>query len=150
MELKEVISLDRTLYLDKEYRSKRELLSDLLDHLLSKDGLLEHKPEILQTLVDREESMSTGIGQGIAIPHCSTEHEKDLSALLTVLKHPLDYQSVDEDPVRIVILLLLPKDRFEKHIKTLAAIARQFNDPAFRKEIASAESAEAIDALIQR
>jgi mannitol/fructose-specific phosphotransferase system IIA component (Ntr-type) len=150
MELKEIISENRTLYLDRAYGSKRELLSELLDHLLAQDGLLAHKAEILQTLVDREESMSTGIGQGIAIPHCSTAHEKDLSALLAVLKHPIDYQSVDEDPVRILILLLLPKDRFEKHIKTLAAIARQFNDPAFRQEIASAESAEAIYQLVQR
>lgn len=150
MELKEIISENRTLYLERAYGSKQELLADLLDHLLVQDGLSAHKAEILQTLVDREESMSTGIGQGIAIPHCSTPFEKDLSALLAVLKHPIDYQSVDEDPVRILILLLLPKDRFEKHIKTLAAIARQFNDPVFRKEIASAESAEAIYELVQR
>lgn len=150
MELKEIITPERTLYLDKVYTSKKELLSEMLDHLLQKDGLLDHKADVLQTLVDREESMSTGIGQGIAIPHCSTDHEKDLSALLAVLKNPLDYQSVDEDPVRIVILLLLPKDRFEKHIKTLAAIARQFNQPEFRREIAACDSAEAIYHLIQR
>ena len=150
MELKEIITPERTLYLDKVYSSKKELLGEMLDHLLKKDGLLDHKAEILQTLVDREESMSTGIGQGIAIPHCSTDYEKDLSALLAVLKNPLDYQSVDEDPVRIVILMLLPKDRFEKHIKTLAAIARQFNQPEFRREIGTADSAEAIYTLIQR
>lgn len=150
MELREIITSDRIVYLDQAYSSKKEFLADLLGRLLARDGLMEHRDDVLQTLMDREESMSTGIGQGIAIPHCSTDFEKDLSAMLAVLKHPLEYQSVDEEPVRIAILLLLPKDRFEKHIKTLAAIARQFNDPEFRKAVAACDSVESIDALIHR
>ncbi len=148
MELKDIIPPDRILYLDRSFKSKEELLGFLLDQILKKDGLDSHRDAILKTLLEREASMSTGIGQGIAIPHCSTEFEKDLSAVLAVLKKPMEFQAVDEQPVQIVILLVLPKDRFEKHIKTLAAIARQFNDGAFRKKVASSGSVEEIQSVI--
>jgi len=148
MELKQIIPPGRALFLDRTFSSKKELLELLLDVILKGDGIVEHREEILETLLEREASMSTGIGQGIAIPHCSSVHEKDLSALLCVLGQPMEYQAVDEQPVQIVILLILPKDKFEKHIKTLAAIARQFNDVAFRKQIASAKSSEEIMAIV--
>lgn len=148
MELNQIISEERVLFLDREFASKNELLSALLDVLLKIDHLSEHREMVLETLLEREASMSTGIGQGIAIPHCSSEFEKDVSALLCVLAKPMEYQAVDDQPVQIVILLLLPKDRFEKHIKTLAAIARQFNDVAFRNRVANAQSSGEIFSII--
>lgn len=148
MELKDIIPPDRIFYIERSFKSKEELLSHLLELLLKKDGLEAHKDQVLKVLLERESSMSTGIGQGIAIPHCSTDFEKDLSAVLAVLKKPIEFQAVDEQPVQIVILLVLPKDRFEKHIKTLAAIARQFNDSVFRKKVAGAASVDEVQAAV--
>ncbi|MCE9600197.1 MAG: PTS sugar transporter subunit IIA [Spirochaetia bacterium] len=146
--MNQIISEERVLFLDREFASKNELLSTLLDVLLKLDGLTEHREVVLETLLEREASMSTGIGQGIAIPHCSSEFEKDVSALLCVLGKPMEYQAVDDQPIQIVILLLLPKDRFEKHIKTLAAIARQFNDVDFRNRVATAKSQEEVCSIV--
>ena len=93
--------------------------------------------------------MSTGIGLGVAIPHCSSEWVDDVVVSLAVLTRPLEFQAVDDEPVQIVVLLLMPRNRFDRHIKTLASIARMFNDEGFRQKILNAESEEAIYELIQ-
>ena len=65
------------------------------------------------------------------------------------LPSPLEFQAVDDEPVQIVVLLLMPRNRFDRHIKTLASIARMFNDESFRKKILAAPDAESINLLIE-
>jgi mannitol/fructose-specific phosphotransferase system IIA component (Ntr-type) len=66
-----------------------------------------------------------------------------------VLGKPLEFQAVDDEPVQIVVLLLMPRNRFDRHIKTLASIARMFNDEAFRKKVIDAKDETEIFELIQ-
>ena len=147
MDFQELIPEEKILLIEEPEEDKFQLMKQVLDQCASTDGL-KHTDKIWDTLLERENSMSTGIGLGVAIPHCSTEHVTDVHAMLTLLKKGIDFQAVDDVPVRIIVLLLMPKNKFEKHIKTLASIARLFNNESFREKILMADSpAEALNLL---
>lgn len=148
MEFYELIAKDKIFLMQKPYATKQDLLQDLLDRCLQGTDLKGQRDKIWQTLLEREESMSTGIGQGVAIPHCSTEHADTTFACFALLRTGVDFQSVDEYPVRLVVLLILPKNKFDKHVKTLASVARLFNNADFRKAILDVTDPEDIHNLI--
>ncbi|MBI3395593.1 MAG: PTS sugar transporter subunit IIA [Spirochaetia bacterium] len=149
MELFELIPPDRIKVVDGTFPNKEEFLRFLLDSCCEKSGLTAVEEDIWTTLLEREQSMSTGIGLGVAIPHCSTDQVNDCLIQLVVLKQGIDFASVDDEPVRIAVLILMPKDKFERHIKTLAAIARLFNDASFRNKVLASETPEEIHALLK-
>ena len=142
MDLSELIPLEKIFFIEKKYGDKLEILEELLDLNLDNTQAVKYREQIWKTLLEREMSISTGIGLGVAIPHCSTPYVKDVQALLALVKGGINFQSVDDEPVQIIILLLLPKNKFEKHIKTLAHIARSFNEEAFRKKLLQVKSKE--------
>ncbi len=150
MELHELIPKDKIFIFERSPGDKMEMMNSLLDMCVQSSGIdSKFRDPIWKTLFEREMSMSTGIGLGVAIPHCSTEHVQDVKGVLALLKEGVDFQSVDDEPVRIIVLLLLPKNKFEKHIKTLASIARMFNDESFRKSILKARTAEEAWKILQ-
>lgn len=149
MELHEFISRDRILTFDEENADKAHVLKSIYDHCASLSDLHNHQPDVWETLIQREKSMSTGIGLGIAIPHCSTEYVDEVTGVLALLKHGIDFDAIDDIPVQIIVLLLLPKNKFEKHIKTLASVAKLFNNEAIRKQIIEAADGEEIFEIIQ-
>ena len=135
MQLHELIRESDIKIYEHPPADKIELLRELLGWCTDKSDLEKSKSIIWETLIEREKSMSTGIGLGVAIPHCSTKHVSEIHGILALLKEGIDFQAVDEQPVRIIVLLLMPKDKFDKHIKTLATIARLFNNEGFREKI---------------
>ncbi len=149
MDLPDLLPADKIRILDQSFETKDKFLEFLVDEACAAFDLVEVKSEVLGALMERENSMSTGIGLGIAIPHCSTPHVSDCNAFLAIVKKGVEFQSVDNEPVRIAVLLLLPRDKFERHIKTLASIARLFNDVDFRKHVLTADTPEAIHDLIK-
>ena len=88
--------------------------------------------------------MSTGIGFGIAIPHASCDAVKEVTACFARSKDGVDFESLDGKLVHFIVLFLVPKDQFQTHLRTLAAIAKFLNDPAVRTELAAAPDAAAI------
>lgn len=151
MDLLDIIPEEKILLVDPEEKHKLEVLHELLDRCLEgQDQSDKGKASIWSALRDREINMSTGIGQGVAIPHCSSEHINDVKGMMAILSKGVDFESVDDEPVRIVILLLLPRNRFEKHIKTLAQVARLFNDPEFRTRILESESPAQVASIIRK
>ena len=149
MDVREILPEDRLLLIDEAYEDKIQLMELLFDRCIENTPLAEHRASIWNTLLERERSMSTGIGVGVAIPHCSSEYVPDVLGLAAILKHGVDFQSVDEIPVRIVVLLLMPKKKFEKHIKVLAAIARLFNDESVRERVLAAGTpAEVFEVIV--
>ena len=152
MEFQELISPDRILLLEKHYKNKEELLLEILDHSL-KDAALEseHREIIQNALLEREKTMSTGIGLGVAIPHCSTEYVRSAVAGFAILRNGVDFQGVDEQPVHLVVLLILPRNKFDRHVKTLATVARLCNDAVFRDAVRKAKnSEEAYEIIVHR
>lgn len=139
MDLAEIIPENRVLIVKKKYTNKYRLLEYLLDRCVADTDIANKRDVIWQTLQEREESMSTGIGLGVAIPHCSSEFVNDGLGLMAVTKQGIDFQAVDDQPVRIIVLLLMPQKRFEKHIKILATIARVFNDEKIRQKVLKTE-----------
>lgn len=149
MELQELLGADSVYRYTERSDDKLEFMKDMLNRTLSGTEMQKNQDKIWDALREREVSMSTGIGLGVAIPHCSSEWVDDVVVSLAVLTEPLEFQAVDDEPVQIVVLLLMPRNRFDKHIKTLASIARMFNDEPFRKKVLSASSEEEIFELIQ-
>jgi mannitol/fructose-specific phosphotransferase system IIA component (Ntr-type) len=110
----------------------------------------DEEGNIHSALVTREKSMSTGIGKGVAIPHCTIPTIRNLVVLLAVNKKGINFDSIDSVPVRIVIMLLVPKEKLEYHIKTLASIAKLMSDEIFKQGLLALKSSEEIISYIRR
>ena len=104
----------------------------------------EDKETVLSALRAREETMSTGIGFGIAIPHASSDRVKNVVAAFGRSSHGIEFESLDNAPVRFIVLFVVPKDQFQTHLRTLAAIAKFLNDRSVRESLAGAKSAPEI------
>ena len=88
--------------------------------------------------------MSTGIGLGIAIPHASSDKVTEVVAAFGRSMTGVEFDSLDGQPVNFVVLFVVPKDQFQTHLRTLAAIAKFLNDRTVRDELAAADSAASI------
>ncbi|MDD5438940.1 MAG: PTS sugar transporter subunit IIA [Candidatus Omnitrophica bacterium] len=116
-----------------EATDKKGVLTELID-LLIKAGAMSAKDRdtIIKILMEREELGSTGIGQGIGIPHGKTSLVKNLVAACGISKNGVDFESLDGEPAHIFFLLLAPEDSAGPHLKALARISRLLKDKYFR------------------
>ena len=128
---------------DLEVENKTEAISALVDTLSNKV-----EPEVLERVrekvFERESVMSTGVGKGLAIPHCKTKSVSDNYAAFAVLKDPLDFKSIDGEPVRIIFLLVGPDDRHSQHIKLLSRISRLMNSNSFHEKLLNSHTPQVI------
>ena len=99
---------------------------------------------ILSALRAREETMSTGIGFGIAIPHASSDRVTEVVAAFGRSSKGIEFDSLDNLPANFIVLFVVPKDQFQTHLRTLAAIAKFLNDRTVRERLASAPTAQEI------
>lgn len=102
---------------------------------------------ILADLRKREESMSTGIGFGIAIPHTSSARVTSVVAAFGRSSKGIEFEALDNAPVKFIVLFVVPKDEFQTHLRTLAAIAKFLNDRTVRERLGAAVSTEEILAI---
>lgn len=123
---------------------------ELVD-LLVKQGKIrpEDRESILGSLKQREETMSTGIGFGIAIPHCSSERLNDVVAAFGRSSNGIEFDALDNAPVKFVVLFIVPKNQFQTHLRTLASIAKFLNDRSVRDSLAEAQSADEISSIFR-
>jgi len=125
-------------------RDKEGSLRELIK-LLEKNGYVKDGEKILETVMEREKLGSTGIGQGIAIPHAKTEQINDIICALGISQNGVDFDSLDGEPVYIIFLVLAPTKSIGQHLKTLAKIARLLKDKVFRNSLKNAKtSSEAL------
>ena len=96
----------------------------------------------------REESMSTGIGHGIGIPHAPSDHVDRVQAVLGIATHDIDFDALDQQPVRIVLLFVVPKNQFQEHLDTLANIARILSNAETREALLRATTPDQVLAVI--
>lgn len=150
MNLKDIIPADRIFHMKHPPGDKFALLDDLLDKALEGTPYVAKREKIREALQERERSMSTGIGSGIAIPHCSTQHVDGMLACMAILEKKIPFDAVDEKPVGIVVLLLLSRNDFDRHIKTLAALARAFNQEDLRDRVMKTKTPEEVLALFAK
>ncbi len=150
MKFYEIVKENNIFFYEKlPTKEKYEFLKILLEKTLSNSNLLDKFEAIWQSLLEREQAMSTGIGGGLAIPHCTSEHVKEIICSLTVLKEDLDFHSLDTTPVRIIVLLLISRNNFDAHIKALASVAKTFQKQDIKKQILSSSSPSEIYQIIR-
>ena len=144
-----------TEFLDKECiivgmksKTKEEAIKELLAKL-KENGFIKDEKEILETVMEREKLGSTGIGQGIAVPHAKSDQIENLVAALGISKTGIDFNSLDGEQVNIVFLVLAPTKSVGLHLKALAKIARLLKDRVFRNALKDAQSPEEIMDLIK-
>jgi len=121
---------------------------ELIDLLVSLDKIKpEDRDSILASL--KQETMSTGIGFGIAIPHCSSDRIEDVVAAFGRSTTGIEFDALDNAPVKFVVLFIVPKNQFQTHLRTLASIAKFLNDRATRDKLANAKSTQEILSIFQ-
>lgn len=107
------------------------------------------RENILTKLRAREETMSTGIGFGIAIPHASSDKVSKVVACFGRSTTGIEFESLDNQPVKFVVLFVVPQDQFQTHLRTLAAIAKFLNDRGVRERLGQAATSAEILAIFQ-
>jgi nitrogen PTS system EIIA component len=105
---------------------------------------------VLAALRAREETMSTGIGFGIAIPHASSDKVTEVVACFGRSSSGIEFESLDNSPVKFVVLFVVPKDQFQTHLRTLAAIAKFLNDRTVREKLATAGTSDQILSIFEK
>jgi mannitol/fructose-specific phosphotransferase system IIA component (Ntr-type) len=109
----------------------------------------EHLPAITQVVKKRETTMSTGIGFGIGIPHATTDFITDVVGAFGRSKTGINFDALDEQPVNLIVLFLVPQGQFQKHLHTLANIAKFLHDRALREQLLSAPGADELVQIIR-
>ncbi len=128
---------------------KRDIIDELVD-LLAEAGLIDDPDGLKQVVWDREQQRSTGIGEGLAIPHGKSNCSKNLVMAVGRPAKPVDFDAVDGQPVYLVVLLASPPDKTSEHIQALGKISRLMANPNFRVSAYSAESAEEMYRLFEQ
>jgi len=132
-----------------EGKDKQSAIIELVD-VLNDNGLLLDRDEVQQAVMLREKTRSTGIGSGIAIPHGKSKAVKQLVMAIGIAKEPIDFESVDDKPVSIIILLVSPADQTGPHIQALAKISKLMLDEQFKKSFENTASAEELYELLSK
>ena len=135
--------------LDLQASEKQEILKELVDVLADVKDIGDKKI-ILKALLERESLGSTGIGQGIAIPHGKTDKIKELVSVLAISKKGVNFEALDGENVYIFFLLVAPKDAAGPHLKALAQISRMLRDTYFCDLLRRCETPEQVYDLIRK
>ena len=148
MRLSDIITQDRIL-VDREgaLPSKSQALHALARLLGSAVSAPEE--EVLALLLEREQLQSTGIGDGVAIPHSALEHAEGQAGALLLFPKGIDFDAIDGQPVHIVFGVVGPKRATGEHLRTLARISRLLRDEGTRKQLANAANPESAFELIE-
>lgn len=147
MTLTEILSSSSVL-VDLEGETKEEIIEELVDSLTVGEVITD-RDKVLQAVLEREKIMSTGIGDGIAIPHGKSDAVVQLAAALGTQKRGVDFESLDGEPAYVFFLLVSPANVSGPHIKALARISRLLKNDEFKRKLIGAPSAEEIMAIIQ-
>ena len=112
-------------------------------------GIVNDDDKLYQGLLQREDTMSTGIGQGIAIPHTSNPEAKRPALFVIHLAQPIDFSAIDGKPVDIVLSIVVPEDQMDLHLQILARLSRLCSRPAFLDAIRNAENQASLHETIK-
>ncbi len=128
--------------------TKEGVLRELVDVLCRAEGL-RNKEDLIQVLINRENLGSTGIGQGVGIPHAKSNVVKKLVAAFGLCPQGVNFEALDGEPVYIFFLLVAPEESAGPHLKGLARISRLLKDKYFRESLKALTDEKAILKLIR-
>lgn len=125
---------------------RADIIRELVAHLGS-IGKVDDVDAITEIVWEREMQRTTGIGEGLAVPHGRCPKLKKLVLAMGIPSQPVDFQSYDRKPVEFVVLVLSPADAITDHVQVLGAVSRLMGDRGFRKQAIAADSAESLSGL---
>jgi fructose-specific phosphotransferase system IIA component len=128
--------------------SDKDSVIEELVNVLAESGQISDREKVLDSVMTREETRSTGIGSGIAIPHGKSGGTNELVMSVGICPAGIDFDSIDNKPVNIVLLLASPVDKTGPHIQALARISRVMLDEDLRNGIIAAKDAKEVYQLI--
>ena len=138
MSLLEILE-EKSIIVGLKANEKTEIIEELVDALeVGKD--ICDRSKVLNAVIEREKIMSTGIGDGIAIPHGKSDAVNRLVAALGTKKEGVDFETLDGEPAHVFFLLVSPPDISGPHIKALARISRLLKNDSFKKALLSAKT----------
>lgn len=140
MQIESLLTHRRTLCHVSCTSKKRAL--EMLAALIAEDCDYIDADELFQQLVARERLGSTGIGDGIAIPHCRFKTAGATIGALMTLATPIEFDSVDSRPVDIIFAMLVPENAENEHLQTLAMLAERLQNPSFVESLRRAENGD--------
>lgn len=140
MKLSDILTEDR-IKIPLENTQKEKIIEEMVD-IIDDSVKLNNKKQILQAVLERESVMSTGVGDEVAIPHGKSDGVKDIVAALGITKEPVDFNSLDNKPVRLIWLIVGPQDQTGPHLKALSRISRLMHKKDFRDKLLHTESAD--------
>lgn len=138
MNIKDLITTDRVVC-DSEVTSKKRTL-ELLGELIAHNQPDLTAREVFDSLIGRERLGSTGLGHGVALPHGRLSQNQEAIGAFVKLKHGVDFDAIDQQPVDMVFALVVPEHFTDEHLKILAYLAEMFSDKAFCEKLRAVDS----------
>ena len=138
MRIRDILK-DSAIVVGLKAETKKAVLEEMVQILVDQ-GAVTDRQKMLEVLLARESLGSTGIGQGIAIPHGKASCAKELTAVCGVSRAGVDFDALDDDKVIVLFLLIAPEDQASAHLKALARVSALLKDKYFRKALISAEA----------
>ncbi|MDB5328451.1 MAG: fruA 1 [Phycisphaerales bacterium] len=129
--------------------SKLDVINELVS-VLAANGEVADPKKVLESVLERESTRTTGIGNGLAIPHGKSQGTDHLVMAIGKPEKPIDFHSIDGRPVTIVWMLISPPDQSGMHIKALAAISRLMTSDKFRFAMNGAETADDLFEIVRK
>jgi len=149
MNFGDILSLPQVIP-ELKAKDRWQAIDELINNLVETGKIKpEHREAIASVVRKREVSMSTGIGFGIGIPHASTDLISEVIGALGRSKTGVDFDALDNQPVTLVMLFLVPQGQFQKHLHTLAEIAKLLHRKEFRAALEEAPDAETMLKIIK-
>ncbi len=151
MNLGDILSGPSNILPEMQAANRWDAIDELIGNLVSTGKIKPENREAITAVVKkRETSMSTGIGFGIGIPHASTDLITDVVGALGRSKKGIQFDALDNQPVDLTVLFLVPQGQFQKHLHTLASMAKLLHIKEFRTELSQAPDAAAIYEVIKK
>lgn len=144
--LKETLNID-LVTTDLPGKDKNEIIRALMD-LICKSGKVKDPEMALDDVLTHETGMSTGMEQGIAIPHAKSDAVDELVACVGISRRKIDFESLDRKPAQIFVMTLSPRDGTGPHVQFLAEISRLLKDAKLRKKLLKAQTDEELLAIL--
>jgi len=149
MDLGDILTPD-VIKADLQATNRWEAIDELINTLVASDKIKsDHREAIVAVVKKRETSMSTGIGFGIGIPHASSDLIQEVVGAFGRSKKGVNFDALDNQPVSLVMLFLVPLGQFQKHLHTLAKIAKLLHKKEFRQALEVAPDAQAMYQIIK-
>src|SRR5580658_5679802 len=150
MNLGDILSLE-TIVPNLQATNRWEAIDQLIQNLVATNKIqAASRDAIIAVVKKRESSMSTGIGFGIGIPHASTDLITEVVGALGRSTKGIEFDALDNQPVNLVVLFLVPQGQFQKHLHTLASIAKLLHVKEFRQELEQASDAAGMFEIIKK